>query len=272
MGLLLRSEIFRLSRRWMPWVLLLIMLGVIALLYSLIGLTVNVQAGAGGEGDLVRLGSVTEFGLLLVSQIGTILSVILGASLIGAEFGWGTIRTLLPRARSRARLLGAKLIVLLLFVILVVLLGSAAALGMSALVTELANLQRDTPDDFAWLLLTSVARTGYTILPYALLAFLIALLSRSNAAGIGVSLAVYFLEDLLVLVTGAVGDALEWVKYVLIGPNVDALLTLNDVVGGIEQPSDLPDPWQAAGVLALYMLGFIVLAFWGFRRRDITSG
>lgn len=89
------------------------------------------------------------------------------------------------------------------------------------------------------------------MLPYAALAFLVALWGRSNAAGIGVGLAVYFLEDLILF--RVAGDVLDWVPRALLSENVDALLAHNDVRGGIALPLDLPSAWQAAGVLGLHI-------------------
>lgn len=270
-GLLLRSELFRLARRWMPRVLLLILAAGVVLLYGLLWTVVETQAEDVELRDSLRIGATTEFGLLLVSQLGTILAVIMAASLIGTEFGWGTIRTLLPRARTRSALLGAKLVALLLFVSLLVVLGYATAVGMSALVTSFADLERNTGTNFLGRSLASVARTIYTMLPYAALAFLVALWARSNAAGIGVGLAVYFLEDLILFFISVAGDALDWVPRALLSENVDALLVHNDVSGGIAPPLDLPNAWQAAGVVGFYIAAFLALAFWIFRRRDITS-
>lgn len=269
MGLLLRSELFRLSRRWLPRVLLLILVAGIVLLYGLFWFTIETQAETSTERGLARVGATTEFGLLVVAQLGTILAVIMGSSLIGTEFGWGTIRTLLPRARTRSALLGAKLVALLLFVSLLVVLGYVVALGMSALVTVAADLERSTGANFLGRSLASLVRTVYTMLPYAALAVLVAVWSQSNAAGIGVGLAVYFLENLIV---GNAGDALGWLPNALLSRNVDTILDLNDVSRGTAPAPDVSSVWQAAGVLGLYIAAFLALSFWTFRRRDITSG
>jgi ABC-type transport system involved in multi-copper enzyme maturation permease subunit len=253
----------------MPRALLLILATGVVLLYGLYWFTIETQAETSTERGLARIGAAPDFGLAFVSQLGTILAVIMGSSLIGTEFGWGTFRTLLARVPTRSALLAAKLVALLLFVGLVVVLGYAVALGTSALVTVFADLDRGTGTNFLGHSLASVARAAYVMLPYATLAFLVALWFRSNAAGIGVGLAVYFLENLIVEIAG---DALGWIPKTLPGPNADAILDLNDVGARIAPPPDVPSAWQAAGVLGLYVTAFLALSFWIFRRRDVTSG
>ena len=272
MGSLLRSELFRLSRRWMPRVLLLIQVAGVLALYSLFWTVIETQEEGAELRDEVQIGAVTDFGLTLVSQLGIILVVILASSLIGTEFGWGTIRTLLPRAATRSSFLTAKLLALLLWIGLLVVAGYAAALGMSALVTTFVDLERSTGSNFVGRSIASIARTAFVMLPYAALAFLVSLWSRSSAAGIGVGLAVYFLEDLILFFISAAGEALDWVPNALLSRNVEALLARNDVAGGFDPGADLPGAWQAAGVLGLYTAAFLAVAFWIFQRRDITSG
>src|SRR5262245_57057748 len=104
---LLRSELFRFSRRAMPRIMLLILGRIVVGLYLLLWSVTQTRPEGTSAGDLeslrdgLRLHSVREFGLGLTQQIGTILTVIAGATAISNEFGWGTIRTMLPRASSR---------------------------------------------------------------------------------------------------------------------------------------------------------------------------
>ncbi|MFQ5472929.1 MAG: ABC transporter permease, partial [Dehalococcoidia bacterium] len=181
---LLRSELFKLSHRMMTRVLLLIAVGALLGAYLLLGLV-----GESEEGDVLedlRIGAVHDNGMFMVYQVGVILTVTLAASTIASEFSWGTIRTLLPRTAGRSSLLTAKLITLGLFVVMAVVLGFVAALAGSALVTAFNDLDSSLGDNFVGRLLGSMVRTAYVIVPYATLAFVIALWSRSSAAGIAI--------------------------------------------------------------------------------------
>lgn len=275
---LLKSELFRLAKRPMPWIMLLIAAAAQLLLYGALWAVIETQSNGGDNSDLrdsLRIAQVPEFGLGLAVTIATILAVILASSSIGAEFGWGTIRSLLPRSTSRIALITAKLITIALYIVVLVAFGFLISLGASALVTAAADLNDNLGDGYASYAIASVGRAMYTIMPYAALSFMVALWSRSNAAGISVGLAVYLLEDLVLALIGLAGDSVDWLPDVLLSDNVSAILALNEgndptFGGGFNQ--DLPDPWQAAGVLGLWTVLFLVVALVIFRRRDVTSG
>lgn len=278
---LLRAELFRLSRRAMPRVLLLIAAGVILLLYLLLWTVVRTQSTGGGTSasdiadlkESLRIGAVRDTGLSLVYQIGTIMAVILAASTIGTEYGWGTIRTLVPRAPGRAPLIWAKLASLALFVALVTLIGAVVAILASVFATATLGLSGALGDGWWGRTLLSVLRTAYVMLPYATLAFALSVWTRSTAAGIGVGLAVLFLEGILTSLIGSAGGPFEHLKDVLLSGNVQSLLNANAAGVSVRATtSDTVNPWQATAVLAAYTAAFVALALWRFRTRDITSG
>ncbi len=276
MTLLLRSEIFRLVRRWMPRLLLLILTGLICLIY--LALWTAIRAGdaeARSLREALRLEAVRDTGASLVFQIGGVMAIILTASLIGSEYGWGTIRTLLPRARSREAFLAAKVVTALSFVAVTVALGFAVAFGASALITMLEDLPSGLGPDGVERTFAAVARTGYVIVPYVALTIMITVGTRSMAAGIGIGLAVFFLEGLIFSLLALAGGWFERLPGAFISRNVEAILREN--AEGLSQPfsattSPMPPVWRSVTVLALYTLVFAGLAFRWFRRRDITAG
>ncbi|HEV2106973.1 MAG TPA: ABC transporter permease subunit [Thermomicrobiales bacterium] len=274
---LLNSELFRLVKRPMPWIMLLILAIGVALLYGALWAVLETASNANDADGLsgnLRIGATTGLGLGLVSTLATILVIIIASSMIGAEYGWGTIRTLLPRASGRMPLAIAKLVTIGLFVTILVAFGYLVSLAMSALVTSAAGLNDDLGDGFVVHSLASVGRVIYTTVPYAALSFMVALWSRSNAAGISVGLAIYLLEDLVLAIIGLAGDAVDWLPDLLLSDNVSAILALNNVeeagFGGVN-PAGGPDPWQAAGTLALWTALFLAIALVIFHRRDVTN-
>ena len=100
---LLRSEIFRLRRRWMAMILLLVVVLGVAAVYIILWLVyVNASlVDQADQADDLRVAAVPDVGMDIANFLASIVSVIIAASIIGTEFGWGTIRALLPRARSR---------------------------------------------------------------------------------------------------------------------------------------------------------------------------
>jgi ABC-2 type transport system permease protein len=278
---LLRSEIFRLSGRGMPRILLLILVAGIVGLYLLLWVAVQAteQQPNGTTANVdelrnsLRVVAVRDTGLTMVAQVGSVLVVILAASIIATEFGWGTIRTIVPRSPGRGAFLTAKLITVALFLVLVVVLGWLAALLGSAIVTAIGNLDTGMGNQFLGRTLASIGRTAYTIVPYAALSFALALLARSTAAGVGIGLAVLFLEGLITSLISGAGGPLERVPWFLLSANVQAVIAPNaeDIPGTVTRTTvtDLPNIWQAAAVLAAYTAVFVGVAYWRFRARDI---
>lgn len=279
---LLRSELFRLSRRAMPRILLGVLILIVVALYTLLWVVVRTDASDGGGSDReiaeladsLRLGEVRNTGLSFVYQFGALMVVILTASTVGSEFGSGTIRTILPRASGRLPFLLAKLAAMVLFTALAVLIGYVAGLGASAVVTSLEDLNGGFGPNVVLQTLAALGRTVFVMLPYLALAFAVAVWTRSTAAGIGVGLAVLFLEGLITGLIGLAGGAFDRIGEFLLAENVSAVLEAN--AGGLDRlagpPSGLPGAWRAAAVLAVYTAVFLGLAFWRFARRDLTAG
>lgn len=270
---MLRSELFRLNRRTMPKVLLLVLAVTVAAVYLLTwGATRSGQFSATEEADLLdslRLGNALATGLGFGAIFGSLFVIILAASLAATEYGWGTIRTLLPRGSGRAPFLAAKLIVLAGFALLVVIVTLVAALASGAVVTIAEDLERGLGSGFAVDALIGIGRTWFTMLPYLALGFMVALLARSSAAGISVATAVLFLEGQILSLVAAAGGVLERLPELFLSRNVEAIMALNSDEAA---RAGLPHPWMAATVLALYTAAFLALAFWRFHRRDVSIG
>jgi ABC-2 type transport system permease protein len=285
---LLRSEIYRLRRRWMPWILLLLIVLAGAGFYFLVYASAQAQLQAiesgaippqpGAEESMAELlrqlrpDSVPRFGIQILSGLGSVMLIVFAASHVGTEFVWGTLRTLLAHGAGRATFLGAKLLSIALFAVLFMFLGVVAAMAGSYLVTAIAAGDASGLDLSA--IANAAARAYYTFLPYMALAALIALWSRSAGAGIAAGLVVLFAEGLVAqLLVSLNRDYANVVNYGL-SRNVTAVTRDVAATGATQDPSAiaLPEPGQAAPVLAIYTVVFVALAFWRLRTRDITLG
>jgi ABC-2 type transport system permease protein len=274
---LLRTELFHIIRRPMARVLLLILAALVVVLYVLLWSAVK-QAPesikASDIADLTRmieLNSVPSRGITLVQEIATLLAVVIGASAIATEFGWGTIRTILPRASSRGAFLSAKLLTLLAYVVVLVVVGFAFAVISSLFVAAIGNLSTAVSGDYTVRALEAMVKAVYVSLPYMAVAFAVALWARSSGAGIGVGLGLYFLDGIITSLVGLAGGPFKHVGDVLPQANVRAIMRTLDPTASTGAQS-LPDPWQAAAVLAAYIVVCLAAAYWLFRRRDITVG
>jgi ABC-type transport system involved in multi-copper enzyme maturation permease subunit len=164
--------------------------------------------------------------------------------------------------------MAAKLAALVVFDVVMIVAGFLTALAMSVLVTAAENLNDDLGDDFLVESLLAIGRTVYVLLPYTALAFFVAVLTRSNAAGIAIGLAVLFAESIVLAIITSITDIFDWLGDILFTENAAAITDLNDGT----RSDDLANPWTAAFILGLWIVGFVGVAVAIFQRRDVTSG
>ena len=197
------------------------------------------------------------------------LILILTASLIGSEYGWGTLRTTLTRGAGRWQLLGAK--------IALVMLASAAAYVIVAIAAALASLLAAVipPDEVGSLAETgkwSDAAATYVKALYALATFL-AVLTQSSSMSMAIALG-YYAVELIAAPLLSLTDWGETIADALIGRNVSAWMESAAVTVEINSASSdagQADALQAFLVILVYTAALSVAAFWIFLRRDIAG-
>src|SRR5579872_2313727 len=118
---LLRADWRKLSHRWMPRVLTIIMLALIALIF------LSVSGRARYRSELVNPDGLV-FALSLAAAFAAFIWGILAGNWSGSEYSWGTIRLVLTRKPSRAEFTLSGYVTILLTVafalVIVVLLGA----------------------------------------------------------------------------------------------------------------------------------------------------
>ena len=209
-------------------------------------------------------------------SIGVLLVMILGASAVGSEYGWGTLRTALTKGAGRWQFLGAKALSLAVL--------SIAALFFVSLSVSVSSLiaASFTLDDGGWLsesgqwstVVVMLGKAVYGLMPYAILAMFLAVLTSSSSMGIAASFAYYFAETLVVQILGRQFDWFDRVTDFLIGPNTAAWMTETGVVtteGGLFSVGDPPGTLHAFLMVTAYMVIAGVAALWLFQRRDVAG-
>ena len=275
----------------MPWILLVFIAIIPFVFYFLIWASVNAQIQAvksgtlpappGGTAQLdetlrmIAPDRVAQFGVSIVGGLGSVMLIVFAASHVGTEFGWGTFRTLLAHGASRSGFLVSKAVSLLLYAIVFMIVGTVASIGASYTVSAVAGIPVGAGVD-----LPEIARVAtkisYTFLPYMALALAIAVWSKSAGAGIATGLVVYFAESIVAGILVSLNKDYAQIVNWGLSRNASALTRTVTGQGGptSQDPtaSTLPDPTQAAIVLAVYCMIFMVLAYWRLRSRDVTVG
>ena len=273
---MLAAELLKVRKRWMPYGLLLPLVAMLALQTF-----AAYFAGWRGDRDLDALRTaVLPWSLPslldLIHYFRAILLAILAASAVGTEHGWGTVRQALIRGQTRSQYLTTKLLGIAVVGAIGFLLAFGIGLGFSAIVTALEA--PDLPGGPSTTdVLLMILRAGYGIVPYALLAFCLAVVGRSTTLGVAGGLMYVFVEGIVLAILGGIGGAAADARGFFIGHNVSALLEVNRI-GSVDYvsfalrdptPTGLPDPAIAALVLALYCIGFLTISFVIFLRRDV---
>ncbi len=209
--------------------------------------------------------SMSGFSSLGPVAIGPLLIMILAASLVGTEYGWGTLRTVLSGGTARWTFLSAKLLVLVLLCACGLIAVSLASVASSLAATLLP------PDEPGGLVASGnwsdvvvmFFRTASGLLPLVALSVCATVLTSSRAAGIALS-----------------------VGYTMIEPVVVPLLHLNDTLAdaadylliesfrswtAVPNAERSSDTLQGFGALLAYTVLLAGVAFWVFRRRDVAG-
>ena len=207
--------------------------------------------------------SMSGFSSLGPVAIGPLLIMILAASLVGTEYGWGTLRTVLSGGAARWKFLSAKLLLLVLLCACVLVVISLAAV-VSSIATALIppGETGGLPDAGRWSeVVVMFFKTASGLLPLVALSVLATVLTASRGVGIALSVGYTMVES-------------------LVGP----LLHLNETLANVADYlliesfrswTAIPDAGGSSDTLEglipilAYTVLLVAAALWVFRRRDI---
>jgi ABC-type transport system involved in multi-copper enzyme maturation permease subunit len=199
---LFAAGIRKLVRRPATYVTFGLLVGLLALIYIAVGATAR-QAiesdPAGGQSALLLVTFPGAYALLLsfILGLGGLFAMIYGAAIAGSEWTWGTLKAAVARGESRSRyqLIGFASIAFM--VLIGLLVAFAIGVVVAIIAAGLAGVPTTGVSDAATLgtFPELLARGWLALAEAAALGFTIATLARSQLAGIGVGIAVYFGEQ-----------------------------------------------------------------------------
>ena len=216
-------------------------------------------------------------GIGVAHSIGAVLIMILAASALGTEYGWGTLRGTLTRGVSRWQFLMGKALSLLFLsaggFAVVALTVAVSSVIAASLVTDYVG---GVADAGKWSTVAVMfGKAVYGLVPYALLALFLSVLTSSSSMGIAFSLAYYFSESILVQILGGLFEWFSDVTDYLLGPSVTSWMTEAGVrstgEGAMFSLSDPSSQMHAFFVIAAYIIILGVAALRLFQRRDIAG-
>ncbi|MCD9022505.1 ABC transporter permease [Cohnella silvisoli] len=202
----------------------------------------------------------------------TILTVIVAADMIAAEFTWGTIKLLLVGPASRSKVMLSKYVATMGFALLLLIISFAVAFAAGAALQGFGGLNlphltigADGIVHEGSMVVDSLQRYGYAIvslLMYVTFAFMISAAFRSSSMAIAFSLLFMLVGNTLT----AVFSSYEWVKYLLFA-NVDLTQYL---AGSNPVRPEMTLSFSIMILIAYYVL-FQFVSWLLFTKRDVAA-
>lgn len=194
------AGIRKLIRRPATYVTFGLLVGLLALILLAVGATAGrPEAGPGSEAALllVTFPGAYTFVLSFILGLGGLFGVIYGAAVAGSEWSWGTLKAAVARGESRSRYQLLSFAAIAAMVGVGLLVAFALGVLVAAIAATIAGVSTSGLGDSAALgeLPELFGRGWVAMIEQAALGFAIATLARSQLAGIGVGIAVYFGEQ-----------------------------------------------------------------------------
>ena len=210
-------------------------------------------------------------------NLGGLLIIVLVGALVAQEYTWGTLQMWISRGVPRPLFLGAKFAAILLPAVLIIMVPLVVG-GLVSAVFSLLLLGGIPFAEVHWgqLGLEALLYT-YSLLPYAALAFFLAVASRSTVVAIGGGLAYALLVEgiALQLIGSVLGGIWAQIGTYLPGGLAKGLLTLNS--GLTVEVGDSPgfvtpflEPGPAALGIGIYIVVLVAASILIFRRQDLN--
>ena len=262
-----RSELLKL-RRWS----VLASGGVMIVATAAIAYLTFHQITSGATGPeitpLIQAFPTTQGLITVVGQARSLIiaiTLIIVTSNIAAEWSQGTLRNLLVREPGRLRWLAGKMLALLLFVAisLALTLLISAALIIAVAQSQGISTAAWTTSEGMHTFLSFFGNELLCLVGISLLGMLVAVLTRSTGAAVGIALAYVLVPEGLIAVVWR--DGAEWLP----------VRVFNYLVGSTVPAAVGPTPPQgynaALLVALLWMVGFAVVSAMVFRRQDVNA-
>jgi ABC-2 type transport system permease protein len=266
------AGIRKLIRRPATFVTFGLLLGLLTIIYIAVGATVRQQTGVGPRGGaearlLVTFPGAYTLLLSFILGLGGLLAMVFGAAIAGSEWTWGTLKAAVARGESRSRYQLASLASIGLMLGIGLLLAFGFGLMVAVVAAGIAQIPTTGIDDATTLgTIPELLAKGWLALAEAgALGFAIATLARSQLAGIGAGIGVYFGETFAALFLPDI------VKYLPFRAASSMVTTSGGTVGGGPAGGVRLDPDTALLVVVAWLIGALLVTTLFTERAEISG-
>jgi ABC-type transport system involved in multi-copper enzyme maturation permease subunit len=205
-----------------------------------------------------------EIILTFIIGLGGLFAVTYGAAVAGSEWSWGTLKAVVARGESRSRYILLTFAAVAAFVLLGILVSFAIGVAAAYIGALVADVNTAGVDDTEALreLPELFGRGWYAMVEQGAIGFAVATLARSQLAGIGIGIALFFGEAFAGIF---LPDIVPYLPFSAAGAAVG--------IGGgpFEGGPGTLSQQTAMIVVGLWLVGSLVVAAIFSERADITG-
>jgi ABC-type transport system involved in multi-copper enzyme maturation permease subunit len=261
----------KLQRRMVTWITFGLLVGLLALILIAVGATAKqqpTQAGRAASLLLLTFPGAYSFVLSFILGLGGLFAVIYGAAVAGSEWTWGTLKNAVARGESRSRYILLTFAAVALFIGIGLVLSYVIGILVTILAANLAGVGTGGLNDSATLgkLPDEMARGWLAVAEAGALGFAIATIARSQLAGIGAGIGVYFGEQFASIF---LPDIVRYLPFNAANAVIARPPTTGEGGGGgIANPLS---PDVAVVVVTLWLVGALIVAALFTERAEISG-
>jgi ABC-2 type transport system permease protein len=264
------ADLRKLIRRPASVISLGLLIGLLALIFLAVGATAR-QAAAeeGGAAALLLLTFPGAYTLIIsfLLGLGGLFAVIYGAAVAGSEWNWGTLKTAVARGESRTRYQMSMFAAVALLIGVGLLVAFAAGVLVAVVGAGLAGVSTGGISDATAIgrLPELLGRAWLAVVEEGAIGFAIATLARSQLAGIGAGIGLYFGEQFASIFLPNI------VQYLPFDAATAVVAVSDEAFGGGGGLATRLDPNTALLVVIAWLLGSLVVASLFTERAEISG-
>ena len=258
-----------------------------ALVYLLIGAVSSRNDDTDGAGVDIILRFPSAYAVInqFVFGLGSLLAVAYAAAIGGADWTWGVLRVVVARGEGRSRYVLAKAMGIAIVLVIGVLVAYAAGIVFTFGAASLASVSAGSPlgttgTETLWM---SLVLGTFVLLQRAAIGYAVAVLTRSQVAGVVVGIILFLGESILatILTVMSIGRGFsgglaqretQWYQYLpfSIGDSVLSAAA-SSLPGDLSEALLRPVPLEQAVLgTAAYLVGALAIAALATERAEIA--
>lgn len=264
------AGIRKLLRRPASLISLGLLIGLLALIFLAVGATARqTPPEQGGQAALLLVTFPGAYTLIIsfILGLGGLFAVIYGAAIAGSEWTWGTLKSAVARGESRSRYQLALFAAVAVMIGVGLLISFVVGVGVALVGATIADVPTSGVSDAAAIgtIPELLGRGWLAIAEEGAIGFAIATLARSQLAGIGAGIGVYFAEQFASIF---LPDIIKYMPF----NSAQAVVAVSDEgFGGGGGAFTQLDPNQALLVVIAWLVGSLLVASLFTERAEISG-